>query len=159
MKNTNPPSLWAYYLTLPTWCRNNPVIYNIMHAFEYHQPRLDIRQKELAMNLACSYLRPIEGRLRDVIIEVASSKKIRLNVELGKQMMAEQRFYEVDETTLGDTSEDEVAVDDGLMDLLTRGMDDEERAQLDTGKLIERIVGGTEYDERMKERDRIMSQE
>jgi hypothetical protein len=41
------------------------------------------------MNLACSYLRPIEGRLRDVIIEVAASKKIRLNVELGKQMMAE----------------------------------------------------------------------
>jgi hypothetical protein len=36
MKNTNPPSLWAYYLTLPTWCRNNPVIYNVMHAFEYH---------------------------------------------------------------------------------------------------------------------------
>ena len=36
MKNTNPPSLWAYYLTLPTWCRNNPVIYNCMHAFEYH---------------------------------------------------------------------------------------------------------------------------
>jgi hypothetical protein len=41
------------------------------------------------MNLACSYLRPIEGRLRDVIIEVAASKKIRLNVELAKQMMAE----------------------------------------------------------------------
>jgi len=81
------------------------------------------------MNLACSYLRPIEGRLRDVIIEVASSKKIRLNVELGKQMMAEQRFYEVDETTLGDTSEDETFVDDeGIMEMLTRGMDDEERA-------------------------------
>lgn len=160
MKNTNPPSLWAYYLTLPTWCRNNPVIYNCMHAFEYHQPRLDIRKKELAMNLACSYLRPIEGRLRDVIIEVASSKKIRLNVELGKQMMAEQRFYEVDQTTLGDTSEEETYVDDeGIMDLLTRGMDDEERAQLDTGKLIERLVGGTEYDERMKEREIIMSQE
>jgi len=111
------------------------------------------------MNLACSYLRPIEGRLRDVIIEVASSKKIRVNVELGKQMMAEQRFYEVDETTLGDTSEDEAAADDGLLDILTRGLDDEERAQVDVGKLIEGIVGGTEYDERMKERERIMSQE
>ena len=67
--------------------------------------------------------------MRDVIIEVASSKKIRLNVELGKQMMAEQRFYEVDETTLGDTSEDETFVDDeGIMEMLTRGMDDEERA-------------------------------
>lgn len=86
------------------------------------------------MNLACSYLRPIEGRLRDVIIEVASSKKIRVNVELGKQMMAEQRFYEVDETTLGDSSEDEVAIDDGgLFDILTRGMDEEERAKVDIG--------------------------
>lgn len=112
------------------------------------------------MNLACSYLRPIEGRLRDVIIEVASSKKIRLNMELGKQMMAEQRFYEVDETTLGDTSEDETYVDDeGIMEMLTRGMNDEERAQVDTGQLIERLVGGTEYDERMKEREIIMSQE
>jgi|LakMenEpi03Aug12_release.lakeMendotaPanAssembly.Ray.scaffolds.fasta_scaffold110751_1 hypothetical protein len=36
MKNTNPPSLWAYYLTLPTWLRNNSVIYNCVHAFEYH---------------------------------------------------------------------------------------------------------------------------
>ena len=44
-------------------------------------------------------------------------------------MMAEQRFYEVDETTLGDTSEDETFVDDeGIMEMLTRGMDDEERA-------------------------------
>jgi hypothetical protein len=89
MLKTNPPSLWAYYLTLPAWCRNHPVIYNIVHAFEYRQPFLDIRSKELAMNLACSYLRPIEGRLRDVIIEVASSKKIRLNMEIGKQMMQE----------------------------------------------------------------------
>ena len=41
------------------------------------------------MNLACSFMRPIEGRLRDVIIEVAASKKIRLNVELGKIMVNE----------------------------------------------------------------------
>ena len=34
-------------------------------------------------------LRPIEGHLRDVIIEVAASKKIRLNIELGKQMVNE----------------------------------------------------------------------
>lgn len=36
MQKTNSPSLWAYYLTLPTWCRNHPVIFNIVHAFEYH---------------------------------------------------------------------------------------------------------------------------
>lgn len=58
------------------------------------------------MNLACSFLRPIEGRLRDVIIEVAASKKIRLNVELGKIMVNEQKFYEIDVAELGDSSDD-----------------------------------------------------
>jgi hypothetical protein len=91
-KMNNPPSLWSYYLTLPEWCRHNPVIYNMVHAFEYHHPNVDIRQKELGMNLACSYLRPIEGRLRDVIIDVASSQKIRMNMEMGKDMMRECHF-------------------------------------------------------------------
>lgn len=59
------------------------------------------------MNLACSMLRPIEGRLRDVIIEVAASKKIRLNIELGKQMVNEQKFYEIDPSELGDSSDEE----------------------------------------------------
>ena len=58
------------------------------------------------MNFACSFLRPIEGRLRDVIIEVASSKKIRLNIELGKIMVNEQKFYELDPAELGDSSDD-----------------------------------------------------
>ena len=59
------------------------------------------------MNLACSFLRPIEGRLRDVIIEVAASKKLRMNIEAGKQMMQEQRFYEIDPEMLGETSDDD----------------------------------------------------
>ena len=67
---------------------------------------LDIRKKELGLNYACSFLRPIEGRLRDVIIEVASSKKIRLNVELGKQMISELRFYELEAQDLGDSDSD-----------------------------------------------------
>ena len=52
----NSPSLWPYYLTLPKWCRDNSLIRNVLFAFEYHQPRMDIRQKEMAMNLACSYI-------------------------------------------------------------------------------------------------------
>ena len=45
---------------------------------------MTLREKELAMNLACSYLRPIEGRLKEVIMQAAQSQKIRLDVSLGK---------------------------------------------------------------------------
>jgi hypothetical protein len=57
---------------------------NAFFALEYNQPRTSIRDKELALNFAASFLRPIEGKLLEVIKEVAAAKKIRLNVELGK---------------------------------------------------------------------------
>jgi hypothetical protein len=109
------------------------------------------------MNLACSYLRPIEGRLRDVIVEVAASKKLRINIETGKQMMQEQKFYEFDATTLGDTSDDNAGGEQDLVDLLTRGLDDETKKTVDAGELIEQLIGGTDYDHRMKEREKILS--
>jgi hypothetical protein len=80
MKQINPPSLWAYYLTLPKWARDHPAVRNVMMAFEYHKPSMKIRDKELALNYACSFIRPIDPALEDVIIEVATSRKIRLNV-------------------------------------------------------------------------------
>jgi hypothetical protein len=49
--------------------------------FEYHQPGMDIKKKELALNYACAFIRPIDSQLEDIIIEVASSNKIRLNVQ------------------------------------------------------------------------------
>lgn len=49
-------------------------------AFEYHKPTMDIKDKELAMNYACSFIRPIDKQLEEVIIEVATSHKIRLNI-------------------------------------------------------------------------------
>jgi len=30
LEEINPPSLWAYYYTLPSWVRNEPIIRNIM---------------------------------------------------------------------------------------------------------------------------------
>lgn len=36
MNKINPPSLWAYYNTLPKWLRDHPVIRNVLMAFEYH---------------------------------------------------------------------------------------------------------------------------
>ena len=52
-------------------------------------------------------LRPIEGRLRDVITEVAKSKKIRVNIENGKVMMNELNFYTIDVAELGSDTEDD----------------------------------------------------
>lgn len=79
------------------------------------------------MNLACSYLRPIEGRLRDVIIEVASSKKIRLNIELGKQMMKESPFFDFDPETLDDTTDEEFEDEkEDILSFLTKGAGQEE---------------------------------
>lgn len=80
----NPPSLLAYYLTLPAWCRNNSLVQNTFYAMEYHQTRTSIRDKELLLNYAASWLRPIDKKLLNVIKEVAAAKKIRLNVELAK---------------------------------------------------------------------------
>ena len=65
---------------MPQWARDHPSIRNVLMAFEYHKPTLDIRQKELTMNLAMSFIRPIDKQLEEVIIEVASSNKVRLNV-------------------------------------------------------------------------------
>ena len=43
VKDINPPSLWAYYYTLPKWAREDPFIKNVVMAIEYHQPGVDIR--------------------------------------------------------------------------------------------------------------------
>jgi hypothetical protein len=104
----NPPTLLAYYSTLPAWCRNHSLVTNALFALEYHQPRVGIRDKELALNFVASYLRPIDGKLLDVIKEVAAAKKIRLNIELGKQMMNELRFYDLDPHEIGEKSDDEI---------------------------------------------------
>lgn len=83
----NPPSLWAYYETLPKWARDHSLIRNVMIAFEYHKPITTIREKEIAMNYACSFIKPIHKDLENVIIEVATSNKLRLNIQRGKEML------------------------------------------------------------------------
>jgi len=109
----NPPSLLAYYQTLPAFCRDSPLVRNVLYAFEYHKPGTDIRDKELAMNYMCSFLRPIEGRMLDVIAEAASSSKVRLNMAIGKEMMNDLKYYELDQVELGEISDEE---DDGSGD-------------------------------------------
>lgn len=100
-KEINPKSLWQYYYTLPKWCRDNPCVRNVLMGMEYHQPLISSANKELALNYVCSLIRPLDPVIVDVISELASSNKIRLNIALGKQMMAELKFYELDPLTVG----------------------------------------------------------
>lgn len=106
LKLVNPPTLWAYYETLPSWARKDPVVRNTMMAMEYHKPGLDIRAKEQALNMVCSMLRPVDGTLKKVIAEAAMSQKVQLNMKLGTKMITELQFYELDEQELGSESED-----------------------------------------------------
>ena len=103
----NPPTLLTYYKTLPEWCRKSNIVTNTFYAMEYHQTKTSIRDKELALNLAASMLRPIGKRLMGCLKEACAAKKVQLNVELGKRMMNETKFHIMEITELGETSEDE----------------------------------------------------
>ena len=86
-------------------------------------------------------LRPIEGRLRDVITEVTKSKKIRVNIENGKVMMNELNFYTIDVAELGSDTEDDgddEAAEKEFSRLLMGGLDEEEAAA--RGNMLERVM-------------------
>lgn len=72
-KDAYTPSLWAYYETLPTWARNDPQVRNVFMAFEHHKRGMSIRDKEMALNFACSMLKPIEETLSEVIADFCAS--------------------------------------------------------------------------------------
>ena len=71
--------MWAYYETLPQWCRESRLVRNVLFALEYYKPHMEFREKELAMNYMCAQLAPIEGELLKVITDVVNSNKIRMN--------------------------------------------------------------------------------
>lgn len=75
-KLVNIPTLWSYYHTLPKWARNDPIVRNVMVAMEFKQPNMDIRAKEEALNFACSFLRPMDKELRNLLTEACISNKI-----------------------------------------------------------------------------------
>ena len=122
-------------------------------AFEYHKPTLDIRQKEMAMNYAMSYIRPIDPQMEDIIIEVATSNKIRLNIARGKEMINQLRFYEIEETELGtDTeSEEEIGESEGAQGQLAQGVDEEEEELLRQRGAMEKFASGLDEDSRERE--------
>lgn len=84
-----------------------------MMAMEYHQPSLDLRAKEGALNLACSLLRPVNNVMRECIAEVATANKIQLNMKLGNDMLNELPFYELDTDRLQASDDEDEGQDDG----------------------------------------------
>jgi len=133
------------------------MVRNVLYAFEYHKPHMDIRQKELAMNMICSYLRPVEGRLKDVIVEVSKATKIRLDVNLGKQMLNELKFEEFHKEDLG-SDNDEEGDDQGsgsvIEQLLADGADSEAKMTL-----LEKVVHGVDNVDRDNERRALYEKE
>jgi len=93
--------------------------------------------------------------------EVAAAKKIRLNAELGKQMLNDMRFWLQDIHELGETSEDEApnanSQQQSLMATLTASIDDE--STTDKRSMAERMMMTIEEKMRDKERDKIMIEE
>lgn len=57
-------------------------------------------------------IRPIDPMLTEVIIEVATSHKIRLNVAKGKEMLNDIDFYRMDPEDLGSDTEPEAGEED-----------------------------------------------
>ena len=56
--------------------------------------------------MACSFLRPVEKTMMDVITKAAASTKVQMTMKKGQQMLNELQFYELDEQWLGSESED-----------------------------------------------------
>lgn len=50
--------------------------------------------------MACSFLRPMDPILKEVIADVMLSNKVRLNMKLGQQMLNELPFYHFDPENL-----------------------------------------------------------
>ena len=112
------------------------------------------------MNYAMSFIRPIDPELEDVIVEIATSNKIRMNVQRGKEMISQLKFYEIDDHTLGTDTEDEELqrVDDGSNNM-SMGVDEEEEELKRQRTAMERFASGLDEDSRQREAAQIMENE
>lgn len=70
------PSLWAYFNTLPAWCRDNVFIRNVFMAMEYKKPGMTMRNKEVAVNWACAQILPMDELTEKMILLVCASRPI-----------------------------------------------------------------------------------
>ena len=107
-----------------------------------------------------SFIRPIDPELENVIIEVATSNKIRMNIARGKEMINQLKFYEIDEMQLGEESHDEDAEQNEDEARLAQGVDEEDEEELMRQRSeMEKFARGLDEDSRERETAKIMETE
>lgn len=116
------PSLWAYYNTLPTWARENPIVRNAFQAFEFNKPEVTMRNKEIALNYACSLILPMDEELERMMKVVYASNPVRLTMDLGKEMVAELPLWDFSPDKIGREHEEDNTFD--LADMEHRNYQD-----------------------------------
>lgn len=69
------PTLMRYYSLLPEFVRGNPIIINLVRAFEFTKHEMTLEQKEIALNYASQFCLPMEPALEDAVKEAVISTK------------------------------------------------------------------------------------
>lgn len=96
VNEVNPPSLNTYFSTLPAFARNDPFVRNAFMAYEHHHHGdMTIRQKENALNMACSFLRPMDATMREVIVIACMSNKEQMTMKKSTELFNDIPFYEI----------------------------------------------------------------
>jgi len=115
----------------------------------------------MGLNFVASMLRPIEGRFRDVIAEVAYSNKERVTITNGKQMMGELNFYVIDVADLGSDTEDDGDDDAAEKEfnrlLMSGGIDEEEAAK--EANVLDRVMKEVDQTDLAEERRKVYEDE
>ena len=90
VNDINPPSLNTYFSTLPSFARNDPFVRTAFMAYEHHHTSdMTIRQKENMLNMACSFLRPVDTVMREVLVVACTSNKEQMTMKKGAELLNE----------------------------------------------------------------------
>jgi len=68
-------TLMRYYSLLPDFVRTNPIIINLVRAFEFTKHDMTLEQKEMALNYAAQFCLPMDPVLEDSVKEAVISTK------------------------------------------------------------------------------------
>jgi hypothetical protein len=91
------PSLYRYYSLLPEFARNNPIIINLVRAFEFSKHEMTLEQKEIALNYAAQFCLPMEAALEDAVKEAVISQKYIIPMWEEQQLLMEDADSEKSE--------------------------------------------------------------
>jgi len=83
------PTLMRYYSLLPDFVRGNPIIINLVRAFEFTKHEMTLEQKEIALNYAAQFCLPMEPALEDAVKEAVISTKYIIPMWEEQQLLME----------------------------------------------------------------------